>query len=71
MHFTRLEMLLDRLLIKLLGLALYDLEGAGRAFPQAGPKAIAVLLLDQAGLTVDDLDGPLGAGRGALSAPVA
>jgi hypothetical protein len=58
------------LLIKIFCLALDDSEGIIGAFSQTGSQPIAEFLRNQSGLTVDDLDGSLSAGRDALLATI-
>ncbi len=54
-----------------LRLSFLNSDGPLRAIAQAGPQAIAVLVLYQAGLAVDDLNRPFRTGRNAQSTAVA
>jgi hypothetical protein len=65
------EVALHRLLVERRRLALLDHDRVLRAVAQAGAEAVAVTVVDQAGLPVDDLDRAFRAGRDAEPATVA
>jgi hypothetical protein len=58
-------------LVEVLDHCIHNFERPLRTFAEAGPEAVAVLLRDQSGLTVDDPDGPFGARRDTETAAVA
>jgi hypothetical protein len=65
------QKLLNRLLVKGLGLALHDPQGTGRTFSKAVAQTVTVLFPDQAGLPVNYLNRSLFTGRNALPASIA
>ena len=69
--FRFLQVLVHGLLVKLVGLALDDLQGPRGALAQAGSQAVAEHVLHESCLAVDDLDGPFRAGGHTLAAAVA
>jgi hypothetical protein len=63
--------LLDQIGVEILGLPLLDADGILRALTKTVPDTIAKGLVNHLGLSIDDLDGALGARRYTESATVA
>ena len=64
-------MLFHRFFVKIIGFTLHHVKRVPGALPETGAQAVAVFFRHQAGLAIDDLDGPLGARRDTLPAAVA
>ncbi len=64
-------MLLHGFFVKGLRLDINDCKGVPGTLAQAGAESVAVFLSDELRFTVNNLDGPLGAGRHAKTAAVA
>ena len=64
-------MMLYCFFVEIIGFPFYHVEGIVRALSEAGAKTVALLFCRQAGLAINNLNGPLGAGRHTLSAAVA
>ncbi len=58
-------------LVEPVGVALDDRDGADVAVSDAGAETVAVAVADELRLAVNELNGTLGAGRDAITAPVA
>jgi hypothetical protein len=66
-----LEMIFDSELIKFVRLAFFYSNSIERTISKAGSDAVAEVVGNQAGFTVDNLDGAFGTGRDTESATVA
>jgi hypothetical protein len=62
---------MDRRLVKVLGLTFDHLEGARRAFSQAGSQSVAILFRHQTGLPIHYLQSSFRTGGDALTTTVA